>query len=128
MPASILVIDNHPDILRLLTCVLQIEGYEVIPAMCGDDALELWRTRQPDLVLLDLNLPRVTGDVVCHQIKTSSNTPVIMMTGNAVTEIQFSQRVPGADGYLLKPFDVMELVAQISHALEAVRTAPVAAN
>ena len=124
MKSRILVGDDHPDILRLLTCVLETAGYAVITAMRGDDALEQWQAHQPDLVLLDINLPGMSGDLVCHTIKTSSSTPVIIMTGQAVTEIQLSQRVPGADGYLLKPFDVMGLVDQISHLVDGVTTAP----
>ncbi len=124
MKSRILVVDDHPDILRLLICVLETAGFAVITAMRGDDALEQWREHQPDLVLLDINLPGLSGDLVCHTIKTSSSTPVIMMTGQAVTEIQLSQRVPGADGYLIKPFDITGLVDQISHLLEGVTPAP----
>jgi CheY-like chemotaxis protein len=120
MKSRILVVDDHPDILRLLICLLETAGYAVITATRGDDALEQWQAHQPDLVLLDINLPGMTGDTVCHVIKTSSSTPVIIMTGQAVTEIQLSQRVPGADGYLLKPFDVMGLVEQIAQLLDGV--------
>jgi DNA-binding response OmpR family regulator len=118
MPACILIVDDHPDILRLLTRVLQTEGYDIITATRGDDAIEQWHAHDPELVLLDMNLPGIAGDEVCHQIKAVGNTAVIMMTGHAVTESQFSQRVPGADGYLLKPFDVAELLENISHVLD----------
>ncbi|MBA3468306.1 MAG: hypothetical protein H0T53_01555, partial [Herpetosiphonaceae bacterium] len=61
---------------------------------------------------------------VCHQIKASSDTPVIMMTGNAVSDIQLSQRVPDADGYLMKPFDLIELLDQISALLSGAKVDP----
>ncbi len=123
MPARILIVDDHPDILRLLICILQTAGYDVITAMRGDDALDQWHTHHPDLVLLDVNLPGVTGDEICRQIKATESTPVIIMTGHAVTEIQLSQRVPNADGYLLKPFDVVDLLEQIPNLLSEVSPA-----
>ncbi|MBA3469548.1 MAG: response regulator [Herpetosiphonaceae bacterium] len=124
MTPRILIVDDHPDILRLLICILQTAGYTTITAMRGDDALEQWHAHHPDLVLLDVNLPGIAGDEVCHQIKASSDTPVIMMTGNAVSDIQLSQRVPDADGYLMKPFDLIELLDQISALLSGARAEP----
>jgi len=118
MTAQILVVDDDPDILRLLAYALRSGGYAVITAVRGDEALAQWRTHQPDLVLLDLNLPGVMGDSVCHTIKAAGATPIILMTGQAVTEIQLSQRVPGADSYLLKPFNVSDLLGQVAETLE----------
>jgi two-component system, OmpR family, response regulator MtrA len=123
MKARILIVDDHPDILQLLTFIFRTAGYPVITAMRGDDALLQWRNEQPDLVVLDINLPGVSGDEVCRQIKAESTTPVVIMTGNAVTEIQASQGAPGADLYLLKPFDVMDLLDQVPQLLATTHAA-----
>ncbi|HYF64226.1 MAG TPA: response regulator [Herpetosiphonaceae bacterium] len=117
MKPRILIVDDHPDILHLLTFIFRSAGYPVLTATRGDDALREWRAERPDLVVLDINLPGVSGDEICRRIKAESNTPVVIMTGNAVTEIQASQGAPGADLYLLKPFDVMDLLDQVPHLL-----------
>lgn len=123
MKPRILIVDDHPDIMQLLSFIFRSAGYPVLTATRGDDALLEWRNERPDLVVLDINLPGMPGDEVCRQIKAESATPVVIMTGNAVTEIQASQNAPGADLYLLKPFDVMELLDHIPHLLA---TAPAA--
>jgi len=119
MPARILIVDDHPDILQLLSFIFRSAGYAVDTATRGDDALAQFCAEQPDLVVLDINLPGVAGDEVCRQIKAEGNTPVVIMTGHSVTEIQASQGAPGADLYLLKPFDVMDLLDQLPHLLAA---------
>jgi len=119
MPARILIVDDHPDILQLLSFIFRSAGYTVDTATRGDEALAHFNDERPDLVVLDINLPGVAGDEVCRQIKAAGNTPVVIMTGHSVTEIQASQGAPGADLYLLKPFDVMDLLDQLPHLLEA---------
>jgi DNA-binding response OmpR family regulator len=119
MPARILIVDDHPDILQLLSFIFRSAGYTVVTATRGDDALTQFSDERPDLVVLDINLPGVAGDEVCRQIKAAGSTPVVIMTGHAVTEIQASQGAPGADLYLLKPFDVMDLLDQLPHLLAA---------
>jgi len=119
MPARILIVDDHPDILQLLSFIFRSAGYTVVAATRGDDALAHFTDERPDLVVLDINLPGVAGDEVCRQIKAAGNTPVVIMTGHSVTEIQASQGAPGADLYLLKPFDVMDLLDQLPHLMAA---------
>jgi len=111
--ARILVVDDEPRYRYLLRVNLEARGYEVWPATCGEDALDLLAQREPDLIILDLRLPGVDGFEVCRAIRSASTVPVLMLT--ALTD--HADRVrgldSGADDYVPKPFNVEELLARV---------------
>jgi DNA-binding response OmpR family regulator len=110
----ILVIDDNPDIIELIRHVLSAEGYDVILARDGRQALQVAVAEQPDLVVCDVNLPGMNGWEVCRRIKDQLHVPVLQLTVRAErADYEFSQEA-GADMHLSKPFE-------ISHFLECVR-------
>ena len=76
----ILVVDDDPQIRRILRAVLVAKRYEVIEAECGEDALKLMRSEKYDLMLLDINMPGISGIEVCREVRTSSDIPIVMMS------------------------------------------------
>ncbi len=116
-PFKILIADDYPDNVRLLSVRLRNEGYEYLTAMDGDEALELMRTEQPDLALLDVNMPNKDGFVVLKEMRSDSSIahiPAIMITAAriGVKDVQEGLRL-GADDYVTKPVDWRELAARI---------------
>ncbi len=113
----ILVTDDSPDVLLLTRMVLEDEGYEVFEAATGKECLECVRGRRPDIVLLDVMLPDMTGIDVCSQIKADpllSATFVILVSGIRVSsDYQADGLNVGADGYIIKPISNRELVARV---------------
>ena len=116
--ARILVVDDQPDIIKMLEFLLRGQGYIPLAARDGGEALERFAAEAPDLVLLDLNLPVLPGWEVCRQMKAAADTPIIIITGQAPTELKATQLAPGADAYLLKPFEIDDLLAAVRAALE----------
>ncbi|HEY1013562.1 MAG TPA: response regulator, partial [Herpetosiphonaceae bacterium] len=117
-PPRILVVEDHPDIAVLIQVLLQRVGCEVISAGNGQDALALYAERRPDAVVLDLNLPRLPGWEVCKAIKSQSTTPIVVVTGQTPTEGAAQRLAIGADVYLLKPFKVLTLLAELERLLK----------
>jgi two-component system response regulator RegX3 len=116
----ILVVDDEPSFVDALTITLEAEGYEVISAIDGFEALERFRATRPDLILLDLMLPRVSGVDVCRDIRGSSNVPIIMVTAkSSEVDIVVGLEV-GADDYITKPYRIRELVARVRATLRRV--------
>jgi two-component system response regulator MtrA len=113
MNARILVVDDDTAISEMIGIVLRGEGFE--PSFAGDgrEALELFRTVRPDLVLLDLMLPGMDGIEVCGLIRAESGVPVIMLTAKGETSDVVRGLESGADDYVVKPFNPKELVARI---------------
>ncbi len=115
--SRILVTDDNQDVLLLTRMVLEDEGYEVFEAVTGKECLECVRERRPDVVLLDVMLPDMTGIEVCRQIKADpllSATFVILVSGVRVSsDYQADGLNVGADGYLIKPITNRELVARV---------------
>lgn len=103
----ILVVDDEPQIRRILRAVLVAKGYEVIVAECGEDALKLIRSEKYRLILLDIKMPGITGIEVCRVVRTSSDVPIIMMS--AGEESRARSLEAGANDYLKKPFGVSEI-------------------
>jgi DNA-binding response OmpR family regulator len=103
----ILVVDDEPHIRRIMRAVLIAKGYEVMEAGCGDDALKLIRSEKCDLVLLDINMPGITGIEVCEEVRTSSDVPIIIMS--AGEENKAKALDAGANDYLKKPFGVSQI-------------------
>jgi two-component system KDP operon response regulator KdpE len=111
---KILVVDDEPRVVRLVSEVLKAVGYQVVAAASGKAAMEMFALEQPDLVLLDILLPRgPDGYEVCQQIREFSNVPVIMLTAKARESEMLRGFDVGADDYLTKPFSAKELVARV---------------
>ena len=110
---TIVAADDDPQLLRLVTRNLQFEGYEVIPASNGQQALEEIEEQVPDLVLLDVMMPRMDGFTVCQRIREFSSVPIIIVTARGQDQDKVRGLDLGADDYLTKPFSVDELLARV---------------
>lgn len=117
--ARLLVIDDEPQILRLLTISLESQQHEVLTAASGRQGLELLAVEQPDLVILDLGLPDVDGQEVLRQIREFSDVPVIVLSVRSHEKDKVQALDSGANDYLEKPFGVKELLARIRAALRS---------
>lgn len=111
--SKILVIDDDKALAEMLQIVLQAEGFDTAWCARGDRALAAVRELKPDLVLLDLMLPGMSGQMVCRQIRAESGVPIIMLTAKAETTDIVDGLEAGADDYVPKPFKAKELVARI---------------
>lgn len=114
---KVLVVDDDRVLLDLISFTLRREQFEVIQALNGARALELWEKEQPDLVVLDANLPQVDGFTVCRRIRQAGDTPVIMLTVRGEEDDIVRGLSLGADDYMLKPFSPRQLVARIQAVL-----------
>jgi two-component system KDP operon response regulator KdpE len=113
----ILVVDDEPQIRRVMRATLVAEGYEVLDARSGEHALELIRAERFDLALLDINLPGISGIATCREIRTTSDLAVIMMTVRNGQQDKVEALDAGADDYVTKPFGMSEMLARIRAAL-----------
>jgi DNA-binding response OmpR family regulator len=107
------VVDDEDKILEVVCSYLRREGYEPLPAATGDEALRLFESERPDLVVLDLMLPGTSGEEVCRRLRRESRVPVLMLTAKAAEEERLRGFRLGADDYLTKPFSPRELVARV---------------
>jgi len=118
MSEKILVVDDEPRVVRLVSEVLKALGYQVMAASSGEPAIEMVALEQPDLVLLDIRLPRgPDGYEVCRRIREFSDVAVIMLTAKALESDLLRGFNAGADDYLTKPFSAKELVARVKAVL-----------
>ena len=109
----ILVCDDDVDTLDVTTYSLRKHGYQIVTALDGRQAVQKWQEEHPDLVLLDVNMPRMSGIEVCRKIRESSRTPVIMVTGQGDEEHVVQGFLAGADDYVTKPFSHKQLAMRI---------------
>lgn len=124
--ATILVVDDEPNIREVVGLYLRREGYTVVAAADGEEALRLHRQHQPDLVVLDLMLPRLSGLEVCRRIQAERRVPLIMLTAKSEEEDRIIGLGVGADDYVVKPFSPRELTARVAAVLRRVGEAAVA--
>jgi len=118
MREKILVVDDEPRVVRLVSEVLKAMGYQVIAASSGEPAIEMAALEQPDLMLLDIRLPHgPDGYEVCRRIREFSDMAVIMLTAKALESDLLCGFDAGADDYLTKPFSAKELVARVKAVL-----------
>src|SRR5205814_1685260 len=120
MPAkktTILAADDDPQLLRLITRNLQLEGYDVLAAAHGQEALEVIERNSLDLVLLDVMMPRMDGFTVCYRVREFSSVPIIIITARGQDQDKVRGLDMGADDYLTKPFSVDELLARVRSVL-----------
>lgn len=115
--ANILVVDDEPQIRRVLRSTLSARGYVITEAKTGEEALEWLRKDPPDLVLLDMNMPGMGGIEACREIRRSSDAPIIMLTVRNAERDKVAALDAGADDYVVKPFGIEELLARIRAAL-----------
>ena len=115
--ASILVVDDEPQIRRVLRSTLSTHGYVITEAKTGEEALESMRKERPDLILLDMNMPGMGGIEACRQIRRTSDAPIIMLTVRNAERDKVAALDAGADDYVVKPFGIEELLARIRAAL-----------
>ncbi len=113
MSQKILVVDDEREIVKLVRAYLEQSGFRVATAYDGQEALTVFRHEKPDLVVLDLNLPRVDGLDVCRTIRRESETPVIMLTARVEEQDRLIGLELGADDYVVKPFSPREVVARV---------------
>ena len=127
MAAKILVIDDDPNVQRLLQYSLRQEGYEVVIAGDGAEGFRLWGAEAPDLILLDVMLPKLDGYQVATKIRSEEGSarhvPIIMLTAEREVEQKVRGLRAGADDYLIKPFDMAELLARVEALLRRGRSA-----
>ena len=120
---KILVVDDDTNICELLRLYLTKEGYQVTTANDGEEGLEKFNQLKPDMVLLDVMMPRMDGLEVCRRIRKLGNTPVMMLTAKGETFDKVLGLELGADDYMVKPFDTKEVVARIKAVLRRCTTA-----
>ena len=125
---KILVVDDDANICELLRLYLTKEGYQVTVANDGEEGLEKFNAVKPDMVLLDVMMPRMDGLEVCRRIRKAGNTPVMMLTAKGETFDKVLGLELGADDYMVKPFDAKEVVARIKAVLRRCQTTSAAAE
>ena len=111
MKTKILVVEDEPDIMRIITHALTAAGYQVIPAYGGEDAIRKVKTHMPDLVLTDLSMPKVSGVEVIQAVKDDPETrhiPVVAVTAHVWGGLAQSAGQVGCDGYISKPFGTLK--------------------
>ena len=113
MAKRILLVDDEPLIIKGLKYTLEQEGYETLSAMDGEEALNVFFSNAVDIVLLDVMLPKLDGIQVCQRIRESSNVPIIMLTAKGEDMDKILGLEYGADDYMTKPFNILEVKARI---------------
>ncbi|HOD92421.1 MAG TPA: response regulator transcription factor [Clostridia bacterium] len=111
--SKIMIVDDDENICELLTLYLEKEGYTIVCANDGIEALELYKEENPDLIILDIMLPGLDGKEVCKQIKRKDDVPILMLSAKAETFDKVLCLELGADDYVVKPFEAKELVARV---------------
>lgn len=114
---KILVVDDEPQITRVLRTSLSSQGYEVIVANDGESALHAFQEQKPDLIITDLSMPRMTGIELTENIRDFSQTPIIVLSVRGEDKNKIEALDKGADDYVTKPFSINELLARIRASL-----------
>jgi DNA-binding response OmpR family regulator len=131
LPGPILVVDDEPYVVRALSYLLLREGYQVLTASDGEEALAIARQQRPSLIFLDLKLPRTNGYEVCEQIRrdaTLAGTYVIMLSAHGQTADRLHGLQAGADEYMTKPFSPRMVAEHVQVALAAQESGRVVAR
>ena len=117
---KILIIEDEPKIVEVIKSYLENSGFVVSYAYNGRDALRIFDAKQPDLVILDLMLPDITGEEICRKLRQKSRVPIIMLTAKAEEENILEGLGIGADDYITKPFSPKQLIARVNVILRRV--------
>lgn len=115
--ATVLVVDDEPQIRRVMRTTLSAQGYTILEARNGLEAITKMHSERPDLVILDMNMPEMDGIETCREIRSNSSIPIIMLTVRSAEKDKVRALDAGADDYVVKPFGIEELLARIRAAL-----------
>jgi two-component system KDP operon response regulator KdpE len=115
--ATILVVDDEPQLRRVMLATLTDLGYVVMTATSGEEALEKFRQEPPDLVLLDMNMPGIGGLETCRTLRANSDVPIVILSVRNAERDKVEALDAGADDYVTKPFGIQELLARIRAAM-----------
>jgi DNA-binding response OmpR family regulator len=118
--ARVLIVDDEPNIREVVGLYLRRDGHDVVSAMDGEEALEVFSESEPDLVVLDLMLPKISGLEVCRRMREYRRVPLIMLTARGEEEERIVGLSLGADDYVVKPFSPRELAARVAAVLRRV--------
>ena len=121
MSKKILIADDEIDIVETLQFMLEVEGFECITAYNGEDALNLAKREMPDLLILDVMMPKINGYKVCRLLKFDikyKNIPILMVTARSQEEDKAIGEETGADEYITKPFEINDVVEKVKKYLE----------
>jgi two-component system, OmpR family, response regulator ResD len=118
--AKVLIVDDEPNIREVVGLYLRRDGHSVVSATDGEEALEVFRESEPDLVILDLMLPKMSGLEVCRRMRADRKVPMIMLTARGEEEERIVGLSLGADDYVVKPFSPRELAARVAAVLRRV--------
>ncbi len=118
--AKVLIVDDEPNIREVVGLYLRRDGHDVVSATDGEEALEVFRESGPDLVVLDLMLPKMSGLEVCRRMRADRRVPLIMLTARGEEEERIVGLSLGADDYVVKPFSPRELAARVAAVLRRV--------
>jgi two-component system KDP operon response regulator KdpE len=123
-PAKILIVDDEPQIIRVLKTALSTQGHSIRTSLNGLDGLIVFREWNPDLVITDLSMHEMSGIELCHQIRTTSTTPIIVLSVRDQEAVKVAALDAGADDYVTKPFSIQELQARVRAQLRRTSTPP----
>ncbi len=112
-PAKVLIVDDEPQIIRVLKTALSTQGYSVRTSLNGLDGLIAFREWNPDVVITDLSMHEMSGIELCHQIRSTSTTPIIVLSVRDQEAVKVAALDAGADDYVTKPFSIQELQARV---------------
>ena len=121
-PKKVLIIDDEVDLVETIRFPLELEGFQVLAAYNGEEGLNQARNENPDLILLDLMLPKLDGYKICRLLKFDERykyIPIFMLTAKTQEKDKILGKETGADEYLTKPFDIGELIVKIKSNLSA---------
>ena len=119
---KVLIADDDADLLDLMAYALRREGYTVLAAINGQQALQRYEAENPDILLLDVTMPKLNGFEVCRRIRQEAATPIIMLTARDEEEDVVRGLQLGADDYVVKPFSAKQLIARMKAVLRRYRT------
>jgi DNA-binding response OmpR family regulator len=128
MTSRILIVDDEPQLVRVVRSYLEKSGFQVTAVYRGDEALPAFRANRPDLVILDLNLPGMDGLDVAREIRRQGKTPILMLTARVEETDRLVGLELGADDYVTKPFSPREVVARVRAVLRRTQAAAVPAE
>ena len=115
-PKKVLVVDDEPDLVETVRFSLEMEGYQVLVSYNGEDGLTQARRENPDLIILDLMLPKLDGYKLCRLLKFDErykHIPILMLTAKAQERDRILGKQTGADAYMTKPFDIDQLMEKV---------------
>ena len=122
MKNKILIVDDERNIVELVRLYVEKEGFDAVCAYTGNESLEIFRSENPDLIILDLMLPETDGWQICREVRKTSQVPIIMLTAKSDTFDKVLGLELGADDYMTKPFDAKELLARVKAVLRRSET------